>query len=230
LGGLGRLVAAWLAGTGEVRHIALLSRSGRVPDGARRDLAALLRADVAVSAHALDAGCAEGCAALLAAAGPLLGGGAPLQALFHASGLLEDGLLGGQSLAGLRRVLAPKLGGQARMQAGLATLPVEQVGGGGGGGAWLAGWRRRWWAGLLSAGWLAAAVHDGHAPAGRWPRCCRWCCSARWRRCWAPLGRPTTWRPTPRWTAGPRARSAPARPAPASSGVPGRRPAWPRSR
>lgn len=131
LGGLGRLVAAWLASTGEVRHVSLLARSGKMAPGTQEELRPLLAAsEVSVSVHALDMGSAADCAALLAGGDSGSSGGAgPLQALFHASGVLGDALLANQSLAGLRRVAAPKLAGQARMQAGLAALPVEQVGG-----------------------------------------------------------------------------------------------------
>lgn len=41
----------------------------------------------------------------------------PLQGVLHAGGLLRDGLLPGQGLAGLRAVLAPKTGGAARLAA-----------------------------------------------------------------------------------------------------------------
>jgi hypothetical protein len=122
-------VAAWLASTGEVCHVSLLARSGKMAASAQEELRPLLAAsEVSASVHALDMGSAADCAALLAGSVCGTGGVGPLQALFHASGVLGDALLANQSLAGLRRVAAPKLAGQARMQAGLAALPVEQVG------------------------------------------------------------------------------------------------------
>ena len=102
LGGLGRLVASWLAlqGTGRVL---LLARSAhaRPPPGLGW-----------VQAASCDVGCAADVQQLW---GSLDSCSGPVAA-FHAGGVLRDAMLGQQSAASLREVLAPKLQGALQLQ------------------------------------------------------------------------------------------------------------------
>lgn len=52
---------------------------------------------------------------------------AQYSAVFHASGVLHDGMIGNQTLSAVRKVFAPKLGAAGRLQAGFSNLPLAQV-------------------------------------------------------------------------------------------------------
>ena len=116
-GVLGTQVARWLLTAAGARHVVLLSRGGRLPPG----LAALaLRDDQVVTAAAADVSCAADAAAAAAVAGAAL----PVAGVFHAAGVLADGLLPRLTAAGSRRVAAPKLGGLAALGAALRRQPL----------------------------------------------------------------------------------------------------------
>ena len=106
LGGLGLVVARALARWG-ARRLVLL---GRRPDG--RTTAAIVdefgAMGVAVDIRAVDIADAAGLAALLA---ELDGKGRRLAGVIHAAGVLDDGLLAGQTADHVRGVLAPKVAG-----------------------------------------------------------------------------------------------------------------------
>lgn len=73
-----------------------------------------------VTAQALDVSFAEDAAAFLSS-------GVTYDAVFHASGVLRDGLLGNQGLGALRQVFAPKLASAERLQTAFSQAPLTQV-------------------------------------------------------------------------------------------------------
>ncbi len=131
-GGLGLLVARWLSGCASVGHIHLASRTGRTAaevetgkstssavqhqqhqqqqrEGGGDGLWELLSGacGASVTVEAADMSCSEDAAVLLQAWSKDGGHGACWDAVVHASGVLADGMLGKQSLAGLRKVRLP---------------------------------------------------------------------------------------------------------------------------
>ncbi|WP_290059881.1 type I polyketide synthase, partial [Amycolatopsis solani] len=100
-GELGRALAAHLVREHGVRHLLLVSRSGRAPEGLVTELAGL-GADVTVAA--CDASDRDALAALLAG----IPAAHPLTAVVHAAGVLDDGLLDTLDPDRLATVLAPK--------------------------------------------------------------------------------------------------------------------------
>jgi acyl carrier protein len=117
LGDLGLLVDTWLAQQPAV-HAVLLGRSAH-----RKPLpAALLAAEGLVSVAMADVGSASDAAVLECGAG---GSQLPLRGIMHAGGQLADALLPGQSAAGVKAVLAPKLSGTQRLQQLAAAAPVH---------------------------------------------------------------------------------------------------------
>ena len=117
LGELGLLVGAWLAQQPAV-HAVLLGRTAH----SKPLPAALLAAGGLVSVIMSDVGCASDAAVLESGAG---GSQLPLRGVMHAGGQLADALLPGQSAAGVRAVLAPKLSGSQRLQQLAAAAPVH---------------------------------------------------------------------------------------------------------
>lgn len=114
LGGVGSLAAAWLAAmaategaqtpqhAGATSEIVLLGRSGRT--GASPLMATLQRSAVAVTMARCDV-CSAAEAADLAA-----GSRQPLAGIIHAGGVLADAVIPSQTVSGIRRVYAPKVG------------------------------------------------------------------------------------------------------------------------
>ncbi|MDR3299548.1 MAG: SDR family oxidoreductase [Candidatus Accumulibacter sp.] len=111
-GALGIKTARWLAANG-ARCVALFSRSGRLPDAAAnlaQELRAqgcalrLLRGDI-TSADDVDAALAT-----VRAENP------PLRGVFHAAGILDDGLCLDLSTERLARVMAPKVVGAVLLE------------------------------------------------------------------------------------------------------------------
>ena len=115
LGALGQLMAGWLALSG-VRHIELLSRSGRSAATAAAPSADLCQ----VSCLACDMGSAEDVASLLSSRSPFQ---LPISCVLHAGGVLADAMLRNQTLAGLRAVLAPKVSSLERWTASAKLHP-----------------------------------------------------------------------------------------------------------
>lgn len=149
-GALGALCARWLAASGGAQHLTLLGRTGLAPAAAGGSAgsgstaaaasspAAILAAATAGGAWAaavtlLKCDAAAGSDADFAAAGAAAsdGGGnrrlaPPLAGVMHAGGVLVDGMLQNQTLAGLRAVLAPKAAGAARLAGGAAAAAAAQ--------------------------------------------------------------------------------------------------------
>ncbi|HEY7147659.1 MAG TPA: SDR family NAD(P)-dependent oxidoreductase, partial [Streptosporangiaceae bacterium] len=109
-GAVGGHVGRWLAGAG-ASHLVLVSRSGPPAAGAAllaAELAGLAQPGAQVSVLAGDVGERPQAAGLLdwvKAAGP------PLAGIFHAAGVLDDGMLDGLDAARLARVLTVKASG-----------------------------------------------------------------------------------------------------------------------
>lgn len=128
-GGLGLLMAKWLAASGAVSSITLLSRAGRLSEAAAADAAdwlptcsvplTLQAADMSRRADVHALLCGGGYTSSAAAAPPVF------DVLLHAAGVLKDGLLGSQSAASMRAVMAPKLA--CDMLAAATAMPLQQV-------------------------------------------------------------------------------------------------------
>lgn len=120
LGDLGLLLAQWLADRG-ARHLALMSR--REPGAAERAAVArlqargtevrLIRGDVTVHAEATQA------------IDTLRNSPQPLRGVFHAAGVLDDGVLEQQNWRRFERVLAPKVIGAWNLHRLTCELPLD---------------------------------------------------------------------------------------------------------
>ncbi|MFE1447397.1 SDR family NAD(P)-dependent oxidoreductase [Streptomyces olivaceoviridis] len=99
-GGLGPVIARHLVTAHGVRHLALLSRSGRADD-LITELAAL---GATATAHACDVADRDGLAAVLAG----IPAQHPLTAVVHAAGVLDDGVVASLTPERIDTVLAPK--------------------------------------------------------------------------------------------------------------------------
>jgi len=125
LGGLGLQLLHWLANQGAT-SLLLLARSAEAPNEAAATVLARLK-ERGVTCIALPLNlAATGAAATqvegqLAAALAALPPERPLRGVFHAAGVLDDGLLESQTPERLRQVLAPKLGGWQRIEAALQS-------------------------------------------------------------------------------------------------------------
>ncbi|WP_040723689.1 type I polyketide synthase [Nocardia veterana] len=105
-GGLGAVVARHLAGRG-VRHLILLSRRGPDAPGANGLVADLAAAGCAVTVSACDVTDRDAVAAVLAA----IPTAAPLSAVVHAAGVLDDATVASATPEQVRRVWVPKVDG-----------------------------------------------------------------------------------------------------------------------
>ena len=106
LGGLGLRVAGWLVEQG-ARHLVLAGR--RSPSGeALEALEELHCKGAAVRAVSVDVGDEAALAALLE---QIERDGPPLEGLFHAAGVLDDGVLTAQTWPRFEKVMAPKVAG-----------------------------------------------------------------------------------------------------------------------
>lgn len=131
LGGLGLLMARWaLHQSALPLSLTLLSRSGRTQ--ANRDVAVLVNSGCSVTAQMLDASFQSDAASIGQASQhqsdtSCTQGAAPLTTLLHASGVLQDSMLQGQTPAGLRAALAPKVAGLPAMGSAIGLLPMQHV-------------------------------------------------------------------------------------------------------
>ena len=123
LGGLGLLMAKWATHQAALPiHFTLLSRSGRT--SASTDFHTLLQSGASVTAHMTDASFQSDAACL---GNSQQQGVSPLSTLLHASGVLKDSMLQGQSAAGLRDALAPKVAALTAMGSAIGLLPLQHV-------------------------------------------------------------------------------------------------------
>jgi acyl carrier protein len=121
LGAIGRAVARYLAGRG-AGHLVLLGRAGAAAGPAAADVEWLRdRAEV----HVVRADVADEPA--MARVFERIGAGMPpLRGIFHAAGVLDDGLMAGQTAARFAAVMAPKVRGSWILHQLSLSLPVEQ--------------------------------------------------------------------------------------------------------
>ncbi|HEY5806468.1 MAG TPA: SDR family NAD(P)-dependent oxidoreductase [Povalibacter sp.] len=120
-GGLGLLLADWLAAQG-VRHFVLLGR--RAPDpGAKEKIAALERTGATVLCAQGDVASEADVRAVLNAAARSL---PPLAGVFHCAGALDDGVLVQMNSARFRTVLAPKVVGAGILDRLTRDLPIQR--------------------------------------------------------------------------------------------------------
>lgn len=117
LGGLGLLVAGWLAEQG-AKHLVLVGRSAPSTT-AQAFLAQLRQRGVAVQVIQADVSQAAAVAHMLASCAK------PLRGIIHAAGLLRDGVLVQQTPAQFAEVLAPKVLGAWHLHNLTQTLPLQ---------------------------------------------------------------------------------------------------------
>ena len=123
LGGLGLLMATWATHQAALPvHLNLLSRSGRAT--ASTAFHKLLQSGASVTARMTDASFQADAACLGKSEQQ---GVSPLSTLLHASGVLRDSMLQGQSAAGLRVALAPKAAALMAMSSAIGLLPLQHV-------------------------------------------------------------------------------------------------------
>ena len=104
-GALGALLARHLVSEHGVRHLLLVSRGGRLAEGAAELIAQLERLGADTTIEACDTADRDALAALLAA----IPAAHPLTAVVHAAGVLDDGLLRTMTADQLDSVLRPKV-------------------------------------------------------------------------------------------------------------------------
>jgi short-subunit dehydrogenase/aryl carrier-like protein len=121
LGGLGAVVARHLVEQHGVRHLLLTSRRGADTAGAAELAEELGRSGASVRIEACDAADRDALAALLAS----IPDDRPLTGVLHAAGVLDDGLLAGQSTERLAKVLRPKADAAWALHELTAGLPLR---------------------------------------------------------------------------------------------------------
>ncbi|MER6468860.1 type I polyketide synthase [Streptomyces collinus] len=119
-GGLGALMARHLVSRHGVRRLVLTSRSGPDAPGAERLLAELTELGADVHIVACDVGDREALAAVLAEIDP----GAPLTAVVHAAGAVDDGVVGSLTPQRVETTLRPKVDGAWHLHELTAALPL----------------------------------------------------------------------------------------------------------
>jgi NADP-dependent 3-hydroxy acid dehydrogenase YdfG/acyl carrier protein len=121
-GALGALVARHLVASCGARRLVLVSRQGAEAPGAGalRDELTALGADVTLAA--CDASSRPALAALLAD----VPADAPLRAVFHCAGVIDDGALAALTPARVDRVFGPKLSAAVHLHELTRALPLER--------------------------------------------------------------------------------------------------------
>ncbi|WP_337191990.1 SDR family NAD(P)-dependent oxidoreductase [Streptomyces sp. HUCO-GS316] len=119
-GGLGALVARHLFSHHGIRRLILTSRSGPAAPGADRLYAELIELGADVRIVACDAGDREALAAVLADVDPA----APLTAVVHAAGAVDDGVVGSLTPQRIETTLRPKIDGAWHLHELTAGLPL----------------------------------------------------------------------------------------------------------
>ncbi|QSQ15455.1 type I polyketide synthase [Myxococcus landrumensis] len=120
LGGLGLEVAKWLVGQG-ARHLALSGR-GAPSEEAGRVLESLRASGADVRVYGADVSREEDVARLLASIDAEL---PALRGVFHAAGIIADGVLTQLDESRLRAVMAPKVQGAWNLHAGTVGRPLD---------------------------------------------------------------------------------------------------------
>ncbi len=122
LGALGVEVAKFLITRRGARHLVLVSRRGEADPAAASVRQTLQALGAAVVIQAADITRAEDVAGLIADIGD---GPWPLKGVFHAAGLLDDGILAQMDWPKFWRVLAPKIAGGWLLHDGTKHLALE---------------------------------------------------------------------------------------------------------
>ncbi|WP_248001499.1 type I polyketide synthase [Streptomyces sp. RPA4-5] len=120
LGALGASVARWLAGRG-VPHLVLTGRRGGETPGAAELVAELSALGARVTVAACDVADRDAVAAVLAAVPAEL----PLTGVVHTAGVVDDGVLDGQSVERFESVLAGKVGGVVHLDELTSGLDLD---------------------------------------------------------------------------------------------------------
>jgi len=120
LGGIGLRLASWLAEQG-ARHLVLAGRSAPSP-AAQAVVDQMRSTSTQVHIAALDVAQADQVAALL---DEIRRGGLPLRGIFHAAGLLDDGILLQLDLARFRAMMAPKVAGAWNLHTLTRDIPLD---------------------------------------------------------------------------------------------------------
>lgn len=107
LGGLGLMVAQWLADQG-ARHLVLMGRSGASTAAQEDAIRAIEQTGTQVVVAQADVSAAEQVAGVLANIAQTM---PPLRGIIHAAGLLDDGVLLHQDWTRFSKVMAPKVDG-----------------------------------------------------------------------------------------------------------------------
>ncbi len=128
-GGIGRLLCSWLADQGAASLLLLARPGGRDPEQRRELLASLTARGLAVQVLELDLGCAgEGGHRVVDALRAALAGlppDQPLRGVFHAAGVLDDGLIPTQTPQRIAAVMAPKLAGWQQLDRALQASGAD---------------------------------------------------------------------------------------------------------
>ena len=120
-GGLGLVVARWLAACG-ARHLALVGRSGAASAAARAVVAQLARDGVEVASFKADASDGRAVARLVRTIGRKM---PPLRGVIHAAAVLDDALVANLDGERIRRVLAPKAVGAWHLHRQTVGVPLD---------------------------------------------------------------------------------------------------------
>ena len=121
-GGLGLVVAGWLASAG-ARHMVLTGRRGRPASGPSLEaIESLERAGVSVRVVAADVADRAAMASLV---GEINAGAAPLRGVVHAAGVLRNDDVSGVSAEAIREVCRPKIAGAWVLHELTRGLPLD---------------------------------------------------------------------------------------------------------
>ena len=120
-GGLGLVVARWLADCG-ARHLALVGRRGPATDEARATIERLKAEGVSVATFRADVSKAEHVGRVFRAIAARM---PPLKGIVHAAAVLHDALVANLTGEDLHEVMAPKAYGAWHLHAHAAGLPLD---------------------------------------------------------------------------------------------------------
>jgi NADPH:quinone reductase-like Zn-dependent oxidoreductase/acyl carrier protein len=119
-GGVGKRVSGWLVGQG-ARHLVLLGRHGADSPGGGALVQDLIARGANVRAAAVDVADDKAVAALFASLSDM----PPVRGVFHAAGVLDDGVLATQTPERLATVFAPKVAGAWHLHQQTRSAPLD---------------------------------------------------------------------------------------------------------
>ncbi|WP_454674681.1 amino acid adenylation domain-containing protein [Achromobacter pestifer] len=121
LGGLGRYVSKWLVQNHHVRDLVLTSRSGMTSPDAESFVAELAELGARATVVACDAADYQGLESVVGE----FSEARPLRGVVHAAGILDDGMLSGQTPERFDTVFAPKVDGAWHLHQLTQDLPLD---------------------------------------------------------------------------------------------------------